>query len=68
MAEYCETCQFFDRTNVHGGDCRRRSPVTSAVKPEGGWLGDPVWPRVFNRYWCGDYVARQPARVAAGES
>ena len=43
----CYSCQHFFRTGLEG-ECRKNSP----------WMddkGEGKFPRVFEKYWCGDH-------------
>lgn len=56
----CKTCPFWERTDDHGGSCRRHAPQ---MAPEGN---DEPWPpRMLIDEWCGEHPLRQRDRLAA---
>ena len=62
MDEQCENCRFWSAQTGRDsfGWCRRRAPVTAAIKVEAdGPDSDDdryaAWPLTYEADWCGEY-------------
>lgn len=62
----CANCRYFERFAEGHGECRRYAPrpnapaYVSKTDSLGALKNDIHWPKVYDRNWCGEFVA-QPA-------
>lgn len=60
----CPVCRYFERIAEGHGECRRYAPhpntplFISKADSLGTYKNDIHWPKVYDRNWCGEFVAR----------
>lgn len=59
----CVACAFFERIGEGHGECRRYAPrpnpplFVPKTEAMGNFKNDVHWPKVYDRNWCGEFVA-----------